>query len=179
MPSIKENIKKMREEFEKNDNKDNIKNKIKEEIEIHNRLNFSQNQLLEHLEEKKHIAEEKKENDIANMYSIAIAILKDLWSKTISEAEGKKLKQIVEKTGIKLEDYKKKEYKQKQQYMAQKLSENFKKRQDLLNNAKKIVSDNVSIMKFCENAFGNIGANIINHFNLENKQQNCIIDINF
>ncbi|GEM_PF-5592121 len=173
--SMKEAIRKLREEMEKKQGANKLQEKISEEINEFKSADMSQNECLEKLEDKRRIAEEKQEKDKANMYEIAIAILKDLWSKKMSEAEQKKLQYIVEKNGLKMQEYLQKSNIEKQAFFAKSLIENLKTRKVVIDNAKEIAKENQNLMPFMAKSFGQIGKNIINQFNFENRELNTLI----
>ena len=174
--SMKDAIRKMREEMEKQGGRrEKLNNAIKKEINEFKASNMGQDECLDRLEEKRKIAEEKEEKDKANMYEIAIAILKDLWAKKMSEAEQKKLLVTVAKAGIEMQEFLQKSNIEKQTIFSKMLIENLKNRKVVLDNARKMVEENKNMLPFFEKSFGQIGKNIINQFDFENREINDIM----
>ena len=150
---------------------DNVEKKIKEEQDVYNNSNISQNDFIARLEQQKQEAEQNQEQDKANMYAMAIAFLKDLWAKKMSEAEQKKLQYVVEqKAKIELQKYLEMPAQQKQQEVARTLIENLK-RKEVMENAKKIAKENPELVEASKKAFGMTGNNIVNQFSFQNAQQ--------
>lgn len=169
--SVKDTIRKMREEMEKQKEKGEcLRNTINREINEFKASNIGQDECLERLEEKRQVAEEKQEKDKANMYEIAIAILKDLWAKKMSEAEQKKLQIMAERAGIGMQEFLQKSNAEKQTIFSKMLIENLTNRKVVLDNAKKMVEENQNMLPFFSKSFGQIGKNIINQFNFENRE---------
>ena len=109
------------------------------------------------------------------MYEIAIAILKDLWAKKMSEAEQKKLLVTVAKAGIEMQEFLQKSNIEKQTIFSKMLIENLKNRKVVLDNARKMVEENKNMLKNFKKSFGQIGKNIINQFDFENREINDIM----
>ena len=168
-------VSELRKKFAPKTDESELNKKIQEEKDIYNNSNMSQNEFIDRLEQQKQEAEQKQEQDKANMYAMAIAFLKDLWSKKMSEAEQKVLQTIVEKKAqMQLAEYLQKTALEKQQIIAKTFLQNLK-RPEVMKNAKEMAKKNPNLVKASKKAFGMTGNNIVNQFNFEER----VIDDSF